>query len=183
MPELLTLVLVVLAAAVGFVLVVLVVVLLKQNSYLKKSMERIAAEQREIAHRELSVQFAEKVIETRQDAIQKSQAVITGNVTQHIAPFMPSFPYNPKDVHFLGNPVDLVIFDGLTDGELRRIVFVEVKTGRYADLSTRQRQVRDLLWDKKVEWEEFRVNREGDRSEVDVADQVAANVFGIEPLS
>jgi predicted Holliday junction resolvase-like endonuclease len=68
------------------------------------------------------------------------------------------FPYNPKDVRFLGSPIDLVIFDGLAEGELRRIVFVEVKTGG-SGLTHRERCVRDVIDAGDVEWAELRVPR------------------------
>jgi len=34
---------------------------------------------------------------------------------------------NPKDARFLGTPLDFIVFDGLDEGEVRRIVFVEVR--------------------------------------------------------
>lgn len=89
----------------------------------------------------------------REDAIKRSEAVVTGKVTEHLIPFFPDFKYNPKNVRFLGTPVDLVIFDGLSEGEVKNIVFVEVKTGKTANMSTRERQVRDCVQKKKVIWE------------------------------
>jgi predicted Holliday junction resolvase-like endonuclease len=91
----------------------------------------------------------------RQDAIQRSLAVTTGKVYEQLVPYLPEFPFNPKDVRFLGSPVDFVVFDGLSDGHLTRIVFVEVKTGA-ADLSTRERRVRDAVQDSRIEWYELR---------------------------
>jgi len=92
----------------------------------------------------------------RADAIVRSQAVITGRVSEQLLPFLPGFGFNPKDARFLGSPVDFVVFDGLDDGALRRVVFVEVKTGD-ADLSPRERQVRDAVQGHEVEWLELRV--------------------------
>ncbi|OLC45835.1 MAG: hypothetical protein AUH68_03810 [Gemmatimonadetes bacterium 13_1_40CM_4_69_5] len=92
----------------------------------------------------------------RADAIVRSQAVITGRVSEQLLPFFPGFGFNPKDARFLGSPVDFVVFDGLDDGALRRVVFVEVKTGD-ADLSPRERQVRDAVQGHEVEWLELRV--------------------------
>jgi predicted Holliday junction resolvase-like endonuclease len=37
--------------------------------------------------------------EIRKDAIGKSEAVIRGKVTEHIIPFLPPFPFSPKDAH------------------------------------------------------------------------------------
>lgn len=50
----------------------------------------------------------------REDAIRKSEAVIRGKVTEHLMPYFPEFKYNPKDVRFIGTPIDLIVFDGLT---------------------------------------------------------------------
>ncbi len=91
----------------------------------------------------------------RLDAVQRSLAVTTGKVYEQLVPYLPDFPFNPKDVRFLGSPVDFVVFDGLSDGHITRIVFVEVKTGA-ADLSTRERRIRDAVHDSRVEWYELR---------------------------
>jgi len=91
----------------------------------------------------------------RHDAIQRSLAVTTGKVYEQIVPYLPDFPFNPKDVRFLGSPVDFVVFDGLSDGHVTRIVFVEVKTGD-AQLSGRERLVRDAVQEPRVEWYELR---------------------------
>ena len=89
----------------------------------------------------------------REDAIKRSEAVIQGKVTEHLIPFFPDFKYNPKDVRFMGTPVDLVVFDGLSEGEMRNIVFVEVKTGKTANLSNRERMVRNCVESKEVVYE------------------------------
>jgi predicted Holliday junction resolvase-like endonuclease len=94
----------------------------------------------------------------RLDAVQRSQAVTTGKVYEQLLPYLPGFPFNPKDVRFLGTPVDLVVFDGLSEGAVRRIVFVEVKTAN-ADLSVRERRVRDAVNARRVEWSELRAGQ------------------------
>src|SRR5437879_10207115 len=79
----------------------------------------------------------------REDAVQRSLAVTAGKVHEQLVPYLPEFGFNPKDARFLGSPVDLVIFDGLAAGNVRRVVFLEVKTGGAA-LTTRGRQVREV---------------------------------------
>lgn len=54
-------------------------------------------------------------------------------------------------------PVDLVVFDGLYDGNLQQIIFVEVKTGPSASLNKREREIRSAITDGKVKWLEIRV--------------------------
>jgi len=91
----------------------------------------------------------------RADAVQRSQAVTAGKVFEQLVPYLPGFAFNPKDARFLGSPVDFVVFDGLSDGATRRVVFVEVKTGT-AELSRRERQVRDVIEARQVAWADVR---------------------------
>ena len=97
----------------------------------------------------------------RRDAVERSLAVTVGKVFEQLVAYLPDFRFNPKDARFLGSPVDFVVFDGLSDGQVRRVVFVEVKTGG-ADLSTRERRVRDAVEAGRVEWAVLRVAA-GDR--------------------
>ena len=91
----------------------------------------------------------------RLDAVQRSQAVTAGKVFEQLVPYLPGFAFNPKDARFLGSPVDFVVFEGLSAGALERIVFIEVKTGN-AELSRRERQVRDAVEARQVAWAEIR---------------------------
>lgn len=92
----------------------------------------------------------------RADAVARSLAVTVGKVSEQLVPYLPGFSYNPKDARFLGSPVDFVVFDGLDAGALRRVVFLEVKTGAAA-LSIRERQVRDAIESGRIAWDELRV--------------------------
>ncbi len=94
----------------------------------------------------------------REDAISKSRAVIMGKVTEHIMPYFKDFKYNPKDARFIGTPVDFIVFDGMCDGEVRQIAFVEVKTGRTGQLSKTEKQVRDVVVGKNVLWDKIHYN-------------------------
>lgn len=86
-----------------------------------------------------------------------------GKITEHLVPYLPEFTYNPKDARFLGSPIDFVVFDGLSDGEVRCIIFAEVKTGTSA-LNTRERRIRDAVQAGKVQWLELRPQLEVSRS-------------------
>lgn len=103
----------------------------------------------------------------REDAVKQSEAVIKGKVTEHLMPFFPGFRYNPKDARFLGTPVDIVVFDGLSESEVRKIVFLEVKTGKTGALSSRERLVRKCVEEGRVSYEVLHhrggVDEEGDR--------------------
>ncbi len=101
----------------------------------------------------------EEEADIRADAIRRSSAVVSGKVSEHLAPYMAAFPYNPKDARFLGTPVDLIVFDGLSDDAVREIVFLEIKSGG-STLTTRERRVRDAVLARRVAWKEFRVGGE-----------------------
>ncbi|MCE1164580.1 MAG: Holliday junction resolvase [Bacteroidetes bacterium] len=95
-------------------------------------------------------------INIRADAISRSNSVILGQISENIAPFFPSFDYNPKDARFLGNPIDMIVFDGLHKNELKNIVFLEIKTGN-AKFNKHQRLIREAVISKKVLFREFRI--------------------------
>jgi len=89
----------------------------------------------------------------RADALRRSAAVVKGKVAEQFVPFTDDFDYNPRDCRFLGSPVDFVVFEGLSEGQLVRVVFIEVKSGK-SSLSRRERQVRDVVDEGEVYWEE-----------------------------
>ncbi|MDD3857069.1 MAG: Holliday junction resolvase-like protein [Methanoculleus sp.] len=89
----------------------------------------------------------------RTDAVKRSQSVTRGKVTECLIPYFPDFPYNPKDARFLGTPVDLIVFDGLSDAdEVQKVVFIEIKTGKAANLSKRERAVRECIKAGRVQY-------------------------------
>jgi predicted Holliday junction resolvase-like endonuclease len=90
----------------------------------------------------------------RMDAVQRRVAVTKGKVTEHIVPYLPGFDLDPKDVRFLGTPIDLIAFDGLNASEEIEIVFIEVKTGQ-SSLSSRERAVKKAVEAKRVSWRVF----------------------------
>jgi predicted Holliday junction resolvase-like endonuclease len=134
------------------------------ESWRVQEIEEIHRQQRDIALREASVALerwkSESETFIRSDAIGRSQSVIVGKVTEHLVPYLPDFRFNPKDARFVGSPVDLMVFDGLDEGELRNIFFIEVKTGASSSLSSRQRQIRDAVQAGRVKWIELRIDRQ-----------------------
>src|SRR5579864_155894 len=125
----------------------------------KAEIERRMQENAEAAKKEALLMVAKWKVEyeeaTRQDAINKSQAIMMGKTLEHLIPFFPEFHWNPRDARFLGSPVDLIVFDGLSEGKLKQIVFIEIKTN-ISQLSERERQIRDVINSGKVKWEELR---------------------------
>lgn len=88
----------------------------------------------------------------RADAVKRSKEVIKGKTTEHLIPYMEDFKYNPSDCRFMGSPIDIIVFDGLSEGELTEIIFLEIKAGKHASLSKRERQVRDVIKCREISW-------------------------------
>ena len=81
----------------------------------------------------------------------KSSEVRLGQISEQLAPFLDGFTYDTKNTKFLGQPIDLIAF------EQDKVVFIEVKTGG-AQLSPKQRHIKDLIQNGQVFWEEFRIS-------------------------
>ncbi len=99
---------------------------------------------------------ARGVRQGRKHAHEGRRRALSGRIAENWAPYTDGFPGDPSDARFLGSPVDFVVFDGLEDGRLGRIVFVEVKSGR-GRLTKRERAIRDAVSRGAVEWCEHRV--------------------------
>lgn len=131
------------------------------NQWRIKDLEKVQSEEKALALREANNTLQQWKIEyetqIRQDAINRSQAVITGKVVEHLVPYMSIFPFNPKDAKFIGSPIDLIVFDGLDMGELLNVIFLEVKTNK-SSLTTRQKQIKDAIMSGRVLWRELKVN-------------------------
>jgi predicted Holliday junction resolvase-like endonuclease len=117
-------------------------------TYIREEQNRLATSDAKLRFDQW-LQDNEKQI--REDAIFKSQAVTMGKVTEHFIPFLPEFNFNPQDARFIGSPIDFVVFDGLSEGDLRQITFVEVKSGS-STLTKRERWVRNVIQEGKITW-------------------------------
>jgi len=81
-------------------------------------------------------------------------AVNIGKSLEKVLPSMDDFRWKIPDCRFLGDPIDLVTFNGCCQNKIESISFIEVKSGK-ARLNKNQRRVRDAVQDKKVIYEVF----------------------------
>src|SRR3989338_2702610 len=94
-------------------------------------------------------QFEDQIPELREDAIKQSRAVLSGQLNEQIAPYMPDFPYKATEARFIGKPVDFVVFKGMDSKKIDEVVFVEVKSGK-SSLSDVEKSLKDAIENKKV---------------------------------
>jgi len=102
----------------------------------------------------------------RKDAIMKSRAVLSGNFSEQLAPFLPNFNFNPSECRFIGKPVDLIAFKGLDEKNISEVVFIEVKSGK-SKLSQTEKSLKEAIENKRVSFEEYRVDEDLTRERED----------------
>ena len=101
----------------------------------------------------------EKIPGIREDAIKQSRAVLSGQFSEQIAPYLPDFPFKPTEARFIGKPIDFVVFKGMDEKKIDEIVFVEVKSGQ-SNLSKVEKTLKSAIQNKNVSWHEYKVPEE-----------------------
>lgn len=103
------------------------------------------------------------VEKARKDSIKRQRSILKGQATEHLAPYINS-QYNPKDYKFMGDPIDYIIFDGMSeiktkDDEIKSIILMDIKTGN-SGLNRVQRAIKRAVKDKKVEFTIYRPEKD-----------------------
>lgn len=106
---------------------------------------------------ELELQFAQRKREEARLTTARSRTALVAKIGEHFAPLLEGFPYNFKDCRHVGEIFDFLVFDGLEEGRIRKIVFLEVKTkvsgGRVTN--KRERMLRDAIRRGDVAYDVF----------------------------
>jgi len=97
-----------------------------------------------------------KLPDYRKEAIMKSRAVLGGQFSEQLAPYLPDFKYLPTECRFIGKPIDLIVFKGMDEKNIDEVVFVEVKSGK-AKPSQHEKRLKETIEKKRVRWEEYRI--------------------------
>lgn len=118
----------------------------------------------------INKRYAEQLESARSVSVRQSRATLGGKMAEQLAPFLNGFKYVPSDCKFLGDPIDYVVFRGLTEhrhvdgpADQIEIVFLDVKSGK-SQLSRWQRAIVAAVQSGRVRFEVGRVNE--DKSEV-----------------
>jgi len=97
------------------------------------------------------------ISEARADAIKRSRSSLEGAVYEQLVPQLPEWHHTPSEARFLGDPVDYIVFEGLSTGEPTQITIVEIKKGN-SNTTKVQNKIRDLIKDGKVAWELIKID-------------------------
>src|SRR4030043_1590526 len=115
----------------------------------------------------------------RKDAIMKSRAVLGGQFSEQLAPYLPDFKYLPTECRFIGKPIDFIVFKGMDDKDINEVVFVEVKSGN-AKLNQHEKNLKETIDKKRVKWVEYRIPEELHSNKTELGDKISNVVNGIE---
>jgi predicted Holliday junction resolvase-like endonuclease len=86
----------------------------------------------------------------------KSSETRLGQISENLVPFLENCKHDPRNMHFLGQPLDYVVFN-FDEGE---IVFLEIKSGN-SKPSKRQKILKNIIKSGRVYYEEMRINEKG----------------------
>ena len=79
-----------------------------------------------------------------------SKASNAGKILERLICSLKKFPFNRNDCRSILDPIDYIIFEGLSKkGKVDKIFFTDIKSGN-ARLSTRQKEIKDLVTLQKV---------------------------------
>jgi len=112
-----------------------------------------------LGKRKQETYWQDQIQEQRKDAIQKSRAVIGGQFSEQLAPYLPNFQYLPTECKFIGKPIDFIVFKGMDEKNIQEVIFVEVKSGN-SKLNQHEKNLKETIDNKRVTWVEYRVPEE-----------------------
>lgn len=92
----------------------------------------------------------------KKEAIAKSRAILGGQFSENLAPYLPDFKYLPTECKFLGKPTDFIVFKGMDNKKIEEVIFVEVKSGK-SKLSSQEKNLKEAVENNRVRFEEYRI--------------------------
>lgn len=102
------------------------------------------------------IRIGQVVKKERKDAVKRSRAVLTGQISEQLAPFFPDFPANPNEIRFIGKPIDFIAFKGSSENEITEVIFIEVKSGNSV-LSKTERSLKNAIENRNIRYVEYRI--------------------------
>jgi len=107
----------------------------------------------ELKERETELKKRKKLATEKAEITTK--AVNIGKNLEKVLPTMKDFKWIVPDSKFLGDPIDLIVFNGLSMSNVSSLSFVEVKSGN-ASLNKHQKSIRDAIEERRVSYRVFK---------------------------
>ena len=113
----------------------------------KELLKQIDGQNEEIVKRQNDL----KRFQISVDKTSEERAISSGigKILEKVLPYYKDFKLPLSDCRFLAEPLDVIVFEGASKNDVKNIIFMDIKTGN-ATLQKNQRQIRDLVAEKKV---------------------------------
>lgn len=123
------------------------------DDFSPKALDLYNARQLELKAREKELKMSRNSIRTKSEVGAKATNI--GFLLERLAPSMKGFAFERNDCRSLFDPIDYVIFEGLSKKRsVSRIIFADIKTGG-AQLAKKQRAIKELVAKKRVQWDVY----------------------------
>lgn len=112
---------------------------------------------------DLKKQFEYEKKQAKKVALTGSRNTIKGQMSERYCPFQSDFLYAPEDCHFMGKPLDFIVFKNIekyreNDPSITlediEIVFLEIKTGK-SSLTKVEKAIKYAVDNKKVSFQTY----------------------------
>ena len=122
-------------------------ILLKINSTLEQNLA--------ILESTIDSTVKDAVTRARKDSTTRQRAILKGQAMEQLAPYVHP-DYQIKDYKFLGDPIDYIIYKGMSEkSEDIEIVLLDIKTGT-AKLTSIQKKIKKAVEENRVSFKVFR---------------------------
>lgn len=114
-------------------------------------------------YKDFSSKFLRELCDVRiPDSIMSSFRKKNANQLEQFIPFFEKFSryHDPNDAHFLGEPIDYIVFDGKTAGEIKQVTFIEVKQQPKLVLEEREKKIKEIVENRLVAWERIDISED-----------------------
>ena len=119
------------------------------NSVLEQRLKFTAKEYQKSQEKLLDLKFKEWMGENefgiRRTAILTNNSNMLDKISRELSIIKHNFPFNPKDIKFIGRFTDLVIFDGAADEQSVNIYFVEIQRQNLKSKQIFKRKVENAI--------------------------------------
>ena len=116
-------------------------------------------EDRVRSFREIESEHDSKANEIREQAVQRGRDQVPKLVNTSLSETITKLKYDPYDIKPINHPIDLVIYDGMSDGDVENVVFLHSKNKAMQEL---HKSVHKTVENKDYDWKVVRVSTDGE---------------------
>ena len=102
--------------------------------------------------------FHEKESMVREEAAKRAQAQVPKLIKKSLSDHIVSLKYNPYDIKPINHPIDLVVYDGMSDGDVKDVIFLHSKNKAMREL---HKSVHNVVENKEYDWKVVRISMDG----------------------